>query len=147
MLAQEPREVVRFPAIADEDELHRVETVFGRQSFGRKAGEALHPEREPPAMLEQIRRTLGEYNFAGQYQQAPAPEGRGMVKAAWFRNYTANERPEKFDRIVQGWDPTTAQDRHGGSKTAAQTSGCRHFADSRSNKVKDRDVPSAEIDA
>jgi hypothetical protein len=145
VLAQEPREVVRFPAIADEDELHRVETVFGRQSFGRKAGEALHPEREPPAMLEQIRRTLGEYNFAGQYQQAPAPEGSGMVKAAWFRNYTANERPEKFDRIVQGWDPTTAQDRHGGSKTAAQTSGCRHFADSRSNKVKDRDVPIPDL--
>jgi hypothetical protein len=57
---------VRLPAIADEEELHRVETVFGRQSFGRKAGDALHPEREPPAMLEQIRRTLGEYNFAGQ---------------------------------------------------------------------------------
>ena len=51
---------MRLPAIADEDELHRVETVFGRQSFGRKAGEALHPEREPPEMLEQLRRTIGE---------------------------------------------------------------------------------------
>jgi hypothetical protein len=57
---------VRLPALADEEELHRVETVFGRQSFGRKAGDALHPEREPPAMLEQIRRHVGEYNFAGQ---------------------------------------------------------------------------------
>jgi hypothetical protein len=27
----------------------------------------LHPKREPLAMLEQIRRTIGEYNFAGQY--------------------------------------------------------------------------------
>jgi hypothetical protein len=27
-----------------------------------------------------------------------------MVKAAWFRNYAANERPEKFERIVQSWD-------------------------------------------
>jgi hypothetical protein len=26
-------------------------------------------------MLEQIRRSIGEYNFAGQYQQAPAPLG------------------------------------------------------------------------
>jgi hypothetical protein len=34
--------------------------VFGWQSFGRKAGEALHPEREPPALPEQIRRTIGE---------------------------------------------------------------------------------------
>ena len=37
----------------------RVETVFGPQSFDRKPGEALHPEREPPEMLEQIRRPLG----------------------------------------------------------------------------------------
>jgi hypothetical protein len=46
--------------IAEADELHRVDTVFGRQSFGRKAGEALHPEREPLAMLAQLRRILGE---------------------------------------------------------------------------------------
>jgi hypothetical protein len=59
-LAQEDWEIVRLPAIADENELHRVATVFGWQSFGRKAGEALHPEREPPEMFEQIRRTLGE---------------------------------------------------------------------------------------
>ena len=27
-----------------------------------------------------------------------------MVKAAWFRSYAPNERPDKFDRIVQSWD-------------------------------------------
>ena len=96
--------MVRLPAIADDDELHRVETVFGWQSFGRDAGEALHPEREPPEMLEQIRGTLGEYNFAGQYQQMPAPQGGGMVKAVWFHSYAPNERPDKFDRMVQSWD-------------------------------------------
>ena len=55
-------------------------------------------------MLEHIRRTIGEYNFAGQYQQAPAPLGGGLVKAAWFRRYAANELPQSFDRIVQSWD-------------------------------------------
>ena len=30
---------------------------------------------------------MGEYNFAGQYQQAPAPLGGGMVKEAWFKRY------------------------------------------------------------
>jgi hypothetical protein len=104
ILAQEPWEVVRIPAIAEEDEEHRAETVFGRQYFGRRGGEVLHPEREPPEMLEQIRRTLGEYNFAGQYQQAPSPQGGGMVKAAWFRSYAPNERPEEFDHVVQSWD-------------------------------------------
>jgi predicted phage terminase large subunit-like protein len=104
VLAQEDWDVVRLPALAEEDERHRVETVFGSQSFCRKAGEALHPEREPPEMLAQLRRTLGEYNFAGQYQQAPSPQGGGMVKAAWFKSYAANDQPEKFDQIVQSWD-------------------------------------------
>jgi hypothetical protein len=104
VLAQEDWEVVRLPALAEEDELHQVETVFGRQVFGRRSGEALQPEREPPEMLAQLRRTIGEYNFAGQYQQAPTPLGGGMVKAAWFRSYAANERPDEFDQIAQSWD-------------------------------------------
>ena len=104
VMAQEDWDVVRLPALAEADEQHRVETVFGCQVFGRKTGEALHPKREPQEMLGQLRRTLGEYNFAGQYQQAPSPQGGGMVKAAWFKNYAANELPEKFDQIVQSWD-------------------------------------------
>jgi hypothetical protein len=88
-----------LPAIAEADELHRVETVLGRQCFARKAGEALHPEREPLEILAQLCRTLGEYNFAGQYQQAPTPLGGGMVKAAWFKNYAANELPDKFEQV------------------------------------------------
>jgi hypothetical protein len=40
------------------------------------------------ATLAKIRRVfwfipgIGEYNFAGQYEQAPAPQGGGVVKAA-----------------------------------------------------------------
>jgi hypothetical protein len=104
VLAQEAWEVVRLPAIAEADERHRVETVLGRQCFGGLAGETLQAAREPPPMLEQIRRTIGEYNFAGQYQQSPAPLGGGMIKAAWFRSYAANERPDPFDRVAQSWD-------------------------------------------
>jgi hypothetical protein len=81
-----------------------VDTEFGRRSRTRRRGAALHAERQPLATIEQTRRTIGEYNFAGQYQRAPAPQGGGMVKAAWFRNYAPNERPEKFDRIAQRWD-------------------------------------------
>ena len=55
-------------------------------------------------MLEQIRRAIGEYHFAGQYQQAPSPLGGGLVKAAWFRHYTPGELPESLERIVQSWD-------------------------------------------
>ena len=104
VMAQEDWDVVRFPAIAEEDEVWALDSELGQYLFTRQRGEALHPERQPPAILDQIRRTIGDYNFAGQYQQAPSPQGGGMVKAAWFRYYAANERPDEFDQIVQSWD-------------------------------------------
>jgi hypothetical protein len=75
---------VRLPAIAEENETHEVETVFGTRRFTRRAGEVLHPEREPLETVQGIRATLGEYHFAGQYQQTPAPQGGGMVKDVKF---------------------------------------------------------------
>ena len=55
-------------------------------------------------MLDQLRHSQGEYNFAGQYQQAPAPLGGGMVKLAWFKQYTTNDQPDKFEMVFQSWD-------------------------------------------
>jgi predicted phage terminase large subunit-like protein len=104
VLAQEPWEVLNFPAIAEADEVHRIETIWGPRCFRRRQGEALHPDREPLETLDRIRRTIGEYNFAGQYQQSPAPLGGGLVKAEWFKRYREKELPERFDRIVQSWD-------------------------------------------
>src|ERR1700736_2846771 len=104
VLAQEEWEVIRFPAIAEEDEVHEIKTILGPQIFTRRRGDALHPEREPLETLDRIRRTIGEYNFAGQYQQSPAPLGGGLVKAEWFKRYSERDRPERFDRIVQSWD-------------------------------------------
>ena len=104
VLAQEPWEVLSFPAIAEADEAHQVETIWGPRCFRRRQGEALHPDREPLETLERIRRTIGEYNFAGQFQQSPAPLGGGLVKAEWFQRYRESELPERFDRIVQSWD-------------------------------------------
>jgi predicted phage terminase large subunit-like protein len=104
VLGQEQWEVIRFPAIAEADEVHRIETIWGPQCFSRRQGEALHPGREPLEVLDRIRRTTGEYNFAGQYQQSPAPLGGGLVKAEWFKRYAEKDRPERFDRIVQSWD-------------------------------------------
>jgi predicted phage terminase large subunit-like protein len=104
VLALEPWDVLSFPAIAEEDEVHRIQTIWGARCFTRRRGEALHPDSEPLETLEHIRRTIGEYNFAGQYQQSPAPLGGGMVKAEWFKRYRENEQPQRFERIVQSWD-------------------------------------------
>ena len=80
VLAQEEWEVLRFPAIAETEEVHQIETIWGQESFRRRRGEALQPDREPLETLEPIRRTIGPYNFAGQYQQSPAPLGGGQIE-------------------------------------------------------------------
>lgn len=101
---QENWRLIRFPAIAEEDESHLITTPYGKRRVKRRAGEALHPAREPLPVLQDMRRTLGEYNFAGQYQQIPAPLGGGLLKREWFRTYADSELPERFDHIVQSWD-------------------------------------------
>jgi predicted phage terminase large subunit-like protein len=96
--------VLSFPAIAEVDEIHDVETIFGPRRFVRRVGEALHPERESIKTLETIRDTIGTYNFAGQYQQTPAPAGGGLVREAWFKRYDPATLDMSFKQIVQSWD-------------------------------------------
>jgi predicted phage terminase large subunit-like protein len=97
-------EVLSFPAIAETDEIYTVPSWFGTQTFTRRAGEALHAEREPLESLGLMRETQGEYNFAGQYQQSPSPLGGGMVKISWFKTYAHAELPAEFELIFQSWD-------------------------------------------
>jgi predicted phage terminase large subunit-like protein len=104
VLTLEPWKTIRLPAIAEEDETHLFASLYGIRHATRKAGEALHPDREPLEVLARIREAQGEYNFAGQYQQQPAPLGGGLVKTDWFKTYPAADRPAKFEMIFQSWD-------------------------------------------
>jgi predicted phage terminase large subunit-like protein len=104
LLEQGGWKLLRFPAIAVEDEIHTIRTRYGTRKVQRPAGEALHPEREPLEVLAAIRSIQGEYNFSGQYQQEPAPLGGGMVKLTWFKTYKVGEEPAKFDMVFQSWD-------------------------------------------
>jgi predicted phage terminase large subunit-like protein len=104
VLGMEPWKLLCFPAIAEQDETHVIQTPYGIQRFQRRAGEPLHLEREPLEVLSRIREALGEYNFAGQYQQAPSPMGGGLVKGGWFKTYAPQELPSKFEQIFQSWD-------------------------------------------
>lgn len=98
-------ELLRLPAIAEEDETFSVRDAFGIvRTHGREKGEALHREREDLVTLEKIKGDLGSYNFAAQYQQSPAPQGGGMIKEKWFNSYTSQSLPLGFDYILQSWD-------------------------------------------
>ncbi len=104
VLEQESWEVLSFPAIAEQDEAFVIESPIGRRCFERKAGEALHPERETLETLARIRERMGEYNFSSQYQQNPIPLGGAMVKTDWLRFYEVADLPERFDIKIQSWD-------------------------------------------
>src|SRR5258708_2544751 len=60
VLEQEAWEVLSFPAIAEADEPHLIESPLGRRFFERRVGDILHSERESATTLAQIRETIGE---------------------------------------------------------------------------------------
>ena len=97
--------VIRLPAIAEEEEIFTYRGPLGQEiKHIRRIGDILHPEREPLEILNAHREIIGEYNFAGQYQQAPAPLDGGMIKARWFKSYNNLNKPAKFDLVFQSWD-------------------------------------------
>ena len=94
--------VVSLPAIAEEDESHLYTRLTVPLQFERKAGEALHPERDPLETLERIKSSIGEYNFQSQYQQRPMPMEGNLIKREWLRYYDVV--PQNATYVVQSWD-------------------------------------------
>jgi predicted phage terminase large subunit-like protein len=104
VLEREPWTVVSLPAICTEEQTFTYKTAGGTYRHTRKVGDILHPDREPAHVLEQIRNTIGEYNFSAQYQQAPVPLGGGLVKSKWLQYYEPEQCPKQFEQVVQSWD-------------------------------------------
>jgi predicted phage terminase large subunit-like protein len=104
VLEQEQWDVLSLPAIAEADEEFVVDTPWGVRTYKRSAGGILHPAFESEEALQRTRATIGEYNFAGQYQQSPAPLGGGMVKEEWLVRYREGDLPSKFDQVLCSWD-------------------------------------------
>jgi predicted phage terminase large subunit-like protein len=97
-------DVLSFPAIAEQDEIYNFVTPYGRKRIHRKNGEVLHPALLSLSTLESQRRAMTEYNFTAQYQQNPQPPSGVIVKRDWLKFYSPNDKPEKFDQIIQSWD-------------------------------------------
>ncbi len=104
VICQEDWEVLSFPAIAQENELHLIESPLGRRRFVRKFGDVLEPNRESRLTLESIRQTIGEYHFASQYQQEPMPLGGAILRTEWLKRYETADLPERFICVLQSWD-------------------------------------------
>jgi predicted phage terminase large subunit-like protein len=64
----------------------------------------LHPEREPLAVLNELKQMMGSLDFSAQYQQQPIPVGGNLVKWSWFRFYDDPPVPLPSDRVIVSWD-------------------------------------------
>jgi predicted phage terminase large subunit-like protein len=109
VLEKDGWEVVNLPAIAQDLETWSYQTLGGSMTKIRRPGELLHPEREGQAELDQALHTMGSYAFSAQYLQSPRPAGGALVKTEWIHTYSANELPDKFDRILQSWDTASKE--------------------------------------
>jgi len=58
----------------------------------RKDGELLWESRFPRKEMEEVRKALGERDYAGQYQQRPGASSGNIFKKEWF----SREKPDKF---------------------------------------------------
>jgi len=96
----EPWEVLRLPAIAEEDD-----------PVGRAEGEALWPERYAVGKLYELRRRIGEYWWASLYQQRPAPREGALWKWDWIEQQRV-EVPPQLERIVIAIDPAGSTRKH-----------------------------------
>lgn len=76
-------------------------TSIGFSDPRSEDGDLLDPLRFPADTIEKLKRDMGSYAYAGQYQQRPAPREGGMFKRAWFGMVRAIPAGTEF---VRGWD-------------------------------------------
>jgi predicted phage terminase large subunit-like protein len=92
---------LNLPAIAINEEW--IPVGAGRL-YRRRAGDVLHPEREPRSVLESFKQAMGSLDFGAQYQQEPVAESGNLIKWAWFRSYDEPPGWKGGDKLIASWD-------------------------------------------
>jgi predicted phage terminase large subunit-like protein len=98
LLEQQPGKWVhvKIPLEAEEDEQY----TFPRSGriVKRERDDVLQPERFTPAVVEGLKRKSREW--AGQYQQRPAPASGIIFQPNWWRYYRSSDRLPNFDQVA-----------------------------------------------
>lgn len=69
-----------------------------------KKGELLDPVRLSPKVLEQTKKDMTAYGYAGQMQQNPAPDEGGILKKKWWKPWPEGRDLPFCDYIIQTLD-------------------------------------------
>jgi predicted phage terminase large subunit-like protein len=97
-------DVISLAAQAERAERHIFQTPYGRRIVDREVGELLHRALLSERALNELRRSMTDYNFAAQFQQDPQPHSGLVVQRRWLKFVPERDKPHRFDRIVQSWD-------------------------------------------
>ncbi len=89
-------EVVRYPAVAVDDEKYR------------KKGDPLHEARYNHAQLKMIKKAVGARTWAALYQQNPVPEHGAQFQHSMISYYQPEELPDLLT-MVSAWDLAIGQ--------------------------------------
>jgi len=67
------------------DPIRATPTLLGAVDPRTEPNELLFPKRFPLEVVKRDRAVMGEFGFAGQYQQEPAPRGGGIIQREWWQ--------------------------------------------------------------
>jgi predicted phage terminase large subunit-like protein len=82
-------------------------------------GDLLDPARFPRPVVETLKRDMGTYAYAGQYQQRPTPREGGLFKRHWFEGKIIRQAPANV-KWVRHWDLAATK-----KATAARSAGVK----------------------
>lgn len=91
-------EIVKYPAIAEEDEVYR------------DKGEPLHEERYDLNALNRIQRAVGPRDWSALFQQNPVPDTGAYFTTSMFREYTSGSINHDDMKFYQAWDLAIGKD-------------------------------------
>ncbi len=89
-------EVVKIPSVAEKKTI--ITFPLSDRELVREAGSFMHPDRDGFEEIEQAKKDLGSYGFAGQHQQDPSPRSGGIIKRAWIKYY--KELPDNLEEKI-----------------------------------------------
>ena len=87
------------------DPIRATPTLLGAVDPRTEPNELLFPKRFPIEVVKRDRAVMGEFGFAGQYQQEPAPRGGGIIQREWWQLWEAPDNAyPPFEYILASVD-------------------------------------------
>jgi predicted phage terminase large subunit-like protein len=101
---------VHFMVPMEFDPARRCTTVIGWEDPREDEGELAWIERFPRHVVDDIRRTIGPYAYAGQYQQTPEVRGGAIIKRDWWQHFVTDDgKVPACSYVIASLDPAYTQ--------------------------------------